>query len=203
LTTSVTRTTRLSARLGLDDPNVLSQAVAGIGLVVMAVVIRHFWPFIIAFATKNISIYPASRFAPLQPVGVYRLDAQLYRFVFTLLVVGFAMSLARIRRLRAARAVSDGAVPMAIVALMLVVAVLLCQAPYRIVWKNDAQRVEVAGERCYQIGETENKLLLHCPDRQPPRNRIVMRGDPSVHPTGITQNIFSPAETTSSSKGLP
>ncbi|HUK36110.1 MAG TPA: serine/threonine-protein kinase [Vicinamibacterales bacterium] len=203
LTTGVTRTTRLSARLGLEDPSVLSQAVAGIGLVVLAVVIRHFWPFISAFATASISTQPASRFLPLQPVGLYRLDAQLYRVVLTALVVGFALSLARVRRLRAARAVSDGAVPAAVVGLMLVTAILLCQAPYRILWKNESPRLDVAGERCYQIGESGESLLIHCPDRQPPRNRIVTKDNPSVHPTGIIQNIFTPPDTPSSTKGLP
>ena len=203
LTTSVTRTTRLSARLGLDDPIVLSQAVAGVGLVAMVVVVNHFWPFILAFGTATISTRPASRFLPLQPVGSYRLDAQLYRLVLTMLVVAFAMALARIRRLRAARAVRDGALPAAVVGLMLMTAILLCQAPYRIVWKNESRLLDVAGERCYQIGEAADNLLIHCPDRLPPRNRRISLNDPSIHETGITQNIFTPLDPRSSTKGLP
>ena len=99
LTTSVTRTSRLGSRLGLDDPAVLGQAVAGIGVVVMVVVFWHFWPFISAFGTRSISTQPAARFLPLQPAGDARLDAQLYRFVFTLLAFGFGMALVRIQRL--------------------------------------------------------------------------------------------------------
>jgi hypothetical protein len=203
LTTSVTRTTRLSARLGLDDPIVLSQAVAGVGLVVMIVVVNHFWPFILAFGTATISTKPASRFLPLQPVGSYRLEAQLYRLVLTILVLAFAMALVRVRRLREARAVRDGALPAAVVGVMLMTAILLCQAPYRIVWKNESRLLDVAGERCYQIGEAADDLLIHCPDRLPPRNRRISRNDPSIRETGITQNIFTPPDTRSSTKGLP
>jgi serine/threonine protein kinase len=203
LTTSVTRTTRLSAKLGLDDPIVLSHAVAGIGLVVMTVTLVHFYPFILAVFTKNISTQPASRFLPLQPTGPYRLDAQMYRVVLTMLVAAFAMALTRILRLRAARAVRDGVVPVAVVGVMLVLAILLLEAPYRIVWKNESRVLEVAGERCYQIGEDGDELLIHCPDRQPPRNRTVSRAVSAVHDTGVLQNIFTPLEKPSPTKGQP
>jgi hypothetical protein len=79
--------------------------------------------------------------------------------------------------------------------MMLVVAILLCQWPYRTVWKNEMPRLDVAGERCYAIGATSVEYLIHCPDRQPPRNRVVKRGDPTVRDTGIIQNIFTPPET--------
>jgi hypothetical protein len=194
VTTSITRTSRLSARLGLDDPMVLSQAVAGIGVVVMAVVLRYFWPFILAFATPTISTQPAERFLPLQPRGPGRLDAQLYRFVLSLLVCGFGMAVLRIYRLRVMRGVREGGLAFGLVGVMFVVALGLCVAPYRIVWKNEALRYEVAGERCYAIGESGDELLMHCPDRVPPRNRVVRRDDPGVHATGVRQNIFTPAE---------
>ncbi len=195
LTTSLTRTSRLSSRLGLDDPAVLSQAVAGFGVVAMALVFRHFWPFISAFATQSISTQPAARFAPLEPVGASRLDAQWYRFVLTLLVFGFGMALVRIQRLRATRGVREGGLAFGLVGVMFVIALGLCVAPYRIVWKNDAPRYDVGGERCFAIGESADALLLHCPDREPPRNRVVKRDDPALHATGVRQNIFTPAET--------
>ena len=194
VTTSITRTSRLSARLGLDDPMVLSQAVAGIGVVVMGVVLRHFWPFILAFGTRTISTESAARFLPLQPGGPGRLDAQLYRFVLTLLVFAFGMALVRIQRLRVTRAVREGGLAFGLVGVMFVVALGLCVAPYRIVWKNEALRYEVAGERCYAIGESPDEWLMHCPDRVPPRNRVVRRDDPGVRATGVRQNIFTPAE---------
>jgi hypothetical protein len=82
-----------------------------------------------------------------------------------------------------------------LVGVMFIVALLLCVAPYRIVWKNEAPRYDVAGERCFAIGESGSELLLHCPDRLPPRNRVVKRDDPSLHATGVRQNIFTPPDT--------
>ncbi len=194
LTTSITRTSRLSARLGLDNPVVLSQAVAGVGIVVLAVLLRRFWPFILAFGTVSISTQPASHFLPLQPIGTGRLDAQLYRFVFTLVVFGLGMALVHIQRLRAARAIREGGLPFALVGFMFAIALALCVFPYRIVWQNESPRYDVAGERCFAIGETADELLVYCPDRQPPRNRVVRRNDPAVHATGIRQNIFMPPD---------
>ena len=72
LTTSITRTSRFSSRLGLDDPSVLSQAVAGLGIVALGLTLHHFWPFILAFGTRTISTQPAERFLPLQPRGESR-----------------------------------------------------------------------------------------------------------------------------------
>ena len=194
LTTSITRTSRLGSRLGLDDPAVVGQAVAGLGIVAMAFVFRHFWPFISAFATLSISTQPASTFVPLEPAGPGRGDAQLYRFVWTLLVFGFGMALVRIQRLRATRAVREGGLAFGLVGLMFTIALALCVLPYRIVWKNEAPRYDVAGERCFAIGESGDELLLHCPDRVPPRNRVVKRDDPALHATGVRQNIFTPPD---------
>jgi hypothetical protein len=160
----------------------------------MAVVLRHFWPFILAFGTRTISTESATRFLPLQPGGPGRLDAQLYRFVLTLLVFGFGMALVRIQRLRVTRAVREGGLAFGLVGIMFAVALGLCVAPYRIVWKNEAPRYDVAGERCFAIGESGDELLMHCPDRQPPRNRVVRRDDASVRATGVRQNIFTPGE---------
>ncbi|HET9833221.1 MAG TPA: serine/threonine-protein kinase, partial [Vicinamibacterales bacterium] len=195
LTTSITHTSRLSSRLGLDDPAVLAQAVAGVGIVAMAYVLRHFWPFISAFGTTSISTLPATRFLALQPTGASRLDAQLYRLVLTLLAFGFGMALLRIQRLRSTRGVREGGVASGLVGVMFVIALLLCVLPYRIVWKNEAPRYDVAGERCFAIGENSDELLLHCPDRLPPRNRVAKRDDPALHATGIRQNIFTPPDT--------
>jgi tRNA A-37 threonylcarbamoyl transferase component Bud32 len=195
LTTSITRTSRLSSRLGLDDPAVLSQAVAGLGIVALGLALHHFWPFILAYGTRTISTQPTERFLPLQPRGASRLDAQLYRFVFTLFVFGFGMALVRIHRLRATRAVREGGLAFALVGVMFAIALGLCVAPYRIVWQNEAPRYDVAGERCFAIGESSEQLLLHCPDRVPPRNRVVRRDDSALHATGVRQNIFTPPDT--------
>jgi Protein kinase domain len=190
LTTGATRTARLSARLGLDEPLVLGQAVTGIGVVVIAAAIWYFRSFIAGFATASISTHGADWYGPLQPSTN---TSHLYRFAFTVISLGFGLSALRIRRLQTV--VGRGSAGLAIVAVMFVVSFVMCQLPYRIVWKNEMPKLEVAGERCYAIGASAAELLIHCPDRQPPRNRIVGRSDPAVRDTGIRQNIFTPPET--------
>ncbi len=195
LNTSATRTSQLTSRVGLDDPLVLGQAVAGGGAIVLAVLLWHFWPFILAWGTQSISTQPAQRFLPLQPIGEARLNAQLYRLSLAVLIFVFGVAMTRINRLRAARAVGTGGAALAIVSVMFAISVLLCQAPYRIVWKNDSNVIDLAGERCFTIGESGGDWLVHCPSRVPPRNRVVRSTDPDVRATGLVQNIFTPPET--------
>jgi hypothetical protein len=192
LTTGVTRTTRLGVRLGLDDPLVLGQAVAGLGIVTLMFLVWYFFPFMRAFGSKSISDFPAEKYLPLQPATN---TAHLYRFVFTLLTVAFGLAIVRIRRLATTQPLGRAGAGLAMVVVLFVIALIMCQFPYRIVWRNDALRLDVAGERCYAVGATATDYLLHCPDRQPPRNRVVKRDDPAVRDTGTIQNIFTPPET--------
>jgi serine/threonine protein kinase len=195
LTTGYTRTTRLGARLGLDDPQVLGQAVAGVGVLVLGALLWHFWPFILAWGSSSISTLPPERFLPLNPVGRARLDAQLYRLSLTMLVFGFGVALARINRLRAAGGMRQGGPAVALVGAMAVVSLLLCQVPYRIVWKNESSVLDVGGVRCFKLGEHNAEFLIHCPGQKAPRNRTVTRDDPSIRDTGLRQNIFTALET--------
>ena len=202
LTTSVTRTSRLSARLGLNDPAVLSQAVASVGVLLMAVLFWRYWSFIRAWAAlDSISRLPAEWYAPLKPgKGQGRLDAQTYRIAFSAAIVLFTFAIARIVRLRARAPIKGSRGGLVAVGAMLLVAILMCQAPYRIVWKNEMPLLDVSGERCFALARNGDDLLIHCPDRTPPRNRVVKRGDPSIHDTGVRQNIFTPPEDASTNE---
>ena len=195
LTQTASKTMRVGERLGLTDPLVFSQAVSGLGIVLMVVLLWHFWPFISAYGTRDISTQSAERFLRLQPRGQGRLDAQLYRLAFTTLAFALGLALLRLRRLRLGHAVSHGNAGMAVVGAMFILAALLCQLPYRIVYKNDAPLLAVGAERCYQIGESADELLIHCPERVPPRNRVVKRADATVRQTGVSQNIFTSPDT--------
>jgi hypothetical protein len=80
------------------------------------------------------------------------------------------------------------------VSAMAALAIVFCVGPYRIEWISQMPRLDVAGERCYRIGEKGDDWLIHCPDRLPPRNRTVKRTDSSVVATGTTESIFTPRE---------
>jgi hypothetical protein len=116
-------------------------------------------------------------------------------FFLTVLVYGFGVAIVRIQRLRASLPVRRGGSALALVVMMFTFAVVLFQLPYRVEWKNAMPRIEVAGERCYAIGKQADDWLIYCPDRTPPRNRVVRRNDPAVHDLGVVQSIFTPPET--------
>jgi serine/threonine protein kinase len=194
LNTGITRTVRLESKLNLTDPAVFGQAVSLLGFILLAVVFWFYWPFIRAFGTWSISTLPADRFIPLQPTGRPRLDAQLYQVFLVVLIYGFGVAIARIRRLRALHPLRRGGGSLALVCAMAAVAMVMCVYPYRIEWRSDMRLLDVAGERCYRIGERGDDWLIHCPDRPPLRNRTVPRTDLSVRDTGLTQSIFTPRE---------
>jgi serine/threonine protein kinase len=195
LNTGMTQTNRLESRLALHDPAVLGQAVALTGGVLLGALLWHYYPFILAVASWSIDTQPAERFLALQPKGRPRLDAQLYQLYLVFLVSGFGVAIARIQRLRAQHPLRRGGAALALVFTMTALAIALCVWPYRIEWMSDMPRLEVAGERCYRIGESGDEWLIHCPDRPPPRNRTVKSTDPSVRDTGIKQSVFTPRET--------
>jgi predicted Ser/Thr protein kinase len=192
--TGVTHTHQLESQLNLRDPAVFGQAVALVGGLLLLALFVRFYPFIVASATRSIDTQPAEYFQALQPRGRPRLDAQLYQVYLVFLIAGFGVAIARIQALRAQYPSSRGTAALALVSTMTVFAIAMCVWPYRIEWLSLMPRLEVAGERCYRIGESGEEWLIHCPDRQPPRNRTVESTDPTVHNTGITESIFTPRE---------
>ena len=76
-------------------------------------------------------------------------------------------------------------------AAVLVIALLMLVVPYRLLYHNEMPRVMVGAERCYRLGVHDGQVLLYCPDRPAPR--VTTADESLVVPTGITENIFSPA----------
>ncbi|HEX9723968.1 MAG TPA: hypothetical protein VGC53_06760, partial [Vicinamibacteria bacterium] len=70
-------------------------------------------------------------------------------------------------------------------------ATILMEFPWRILWQADFPRVQYAGERCYEVGEREDDVLLFCPLSSPSKTRIVARGDERVVPTGVIESVFT------------
>ena len=192
--TVMTQTHRLESRLDLRDPLIFGQAVSLVGFVLIAAIFWRYWRFFQAFATASIDTVGPERFLPLQPRGQPRVDAELYQVWLMFLVAGFLVSIGRIQRLRARYPVRRGGGSLVLVCGMTAATILMCVLPYRITWVAKMPRLDVAGERCYQIGENSDDWLIHCPDRLPPRNRVVRRTDPAVRDVGIKENIFTPRE---------
>jgi hypothetical protein len=194
LTTSAKRTKRLTSRLRLDDPLSFAQACVGFGIVALIFVWWRYSHVIGAVFTRSISTLPIERILPLRPG--HREDTTDFRFVMTILILAFGFAAYRVAQIRARHPSRRGIGALLLVAMPLASVVVMGVLPYRIMFRSDFERISYAGERCYLLGETPDEALIHCPDRSPPRNRRISRGDPAAQRSGITENIFVGPDTT-------
>jgi serine/threonine-protein kinase len=155
----------------------------------LGAVIWWFSDLIYAFITLEIADGDASLFALLDQEGAGARHLYSYRFFLTLIVC--VSVLAWYRRLR--RPWTRRAIPpadRAVGVVLIVVALLLLEIPYRVFYQNDAPVLDVAGLRCYEIGDTDSHRLAFCPETAPSRIRPLDRNQPGVRVTG-TGSIFS------------
>jgi hypothetical protein len=180
---------RMASRWALNDPAVLAQAVGAFGVVAIAAIIWEFSDVILACAS-TISLAPVERLAPLQEGQTGR--AFLFRLALNVLAVVLVATIVRLGRLRARQRVNRSLWTIAPLGAILAIAVVLSEMPYRIIWQNKSERITFDGERCYVLGEFDNESLIYCPDKTPPRNRVVKDDDRAIQRTGIVEGIFSP-----------
>src|SRR5262249_48347987 len=109
----------------------------------------------------------------------------------------FVAAAVRIQRLRARRPIRGGGAALLLVGVMALATLTLDVWPYRILIKNNMPRLDVDGERCFALGESGGDLLIHCPDRVPPRNRVVKGTDQAIHRFGTSESIFDPPKKSS------
>ena len=178
----------LTARLGLNEPIALAQALSTLGACAVAGV---YWKFstLIAALVSNISTAPADLVWRLGPANID--EKVLYRATLTVLFLAFGAGLIRVLHLRARLGTRGGWGAVAALTMIVALLLLMNELPYRILWKNTAMRAEYDGSRCYVLGEDGTRALLYCADAAPPRNKVVRKDDPGLHPTGVVESIFS------------
>jgi uncharacterized membrane protein YhdT len=183
------RVSDFASERGLDEPNLGLQAVIGAGTLVLAGFFVLFWECL-APVTVYINDAPPAALAVLNPANEARFDVyglSLDLLVFLYCLASYSATAAARKRgqpLNRWTRMSAMVVP--------VLALMMWEMPYRIVYHNTATRVDLASERCYQLAVRAPSLLLHCPDMAPPRNRIVLESDPSVRPRGVVESVFTP-----------
>src|SRR5207302_2922921 len=111
-----------------------------------------------------------------------------------IVILGLCFGLSRIIHLRRHHATRTGFSSLTAVIGVLAVAVLMNEWPYRIMFApwNMFERIDFAGACCYVIGVRAADWLIYCPDRNPPRNRVIRRTDPAVRRAGVVESIFTP-----------
>jgi hypothetical protein len=184
------RIRHMLAQLNLDDPVAFGQAVTTLGVLALGAVVWWYADLLVACVTMTISDTPdPNRLFPLRPGH----DGATYRLCLDVLILILAAAIVRIRTLTRRRSTA-GTGALVPVAALLGLIVVMSATPYRLLYKNQAERIDFAGERCYVLGEQRPLELVYCPDRKPPRNQVIMAGDPSARRVGIVESIFTPRE---------
>jgi hypothetical protein len=177
---------------GLDEPALALQFAAGLGVLTLSALAWGFWDYGAGLLTSFVIVNdaPTARLAAMQPANEYRVDT--YGLLLDLLLMLYGVVCLRI--LTWAKRSAAPLTRMAKVAALVVpaIALTLWQLPYRLMYQSAFERVDLETTRCYSIGANERDLLLHCPDTQAPRNRIVSKDDPRLHPRGVFESMFSP-----------
>jgi predicted Ser/Thr protein kinase len=177
----------ITTKLNLDDPVVLAQALATLGIVMVGLIVWWFSDLNRAWTTASIDTSPVEWFRPLDMANPGRWQ---YRLVLTLLTLAFSMGLARVIALRRKHRRAHGLGGLILLAATVATMVLIADVPYRLFNYNQCERVDLGDLHCYDIGETGDEVLVYCPGASPPRNRIVKRSDPQLRRIGIVESIF-------------
>jgi serine/threonine-protein kinase len=176
--------------LHLGDPVILAQMLVAVGFLALVAVCWHYSGLINAFANYLDEAHVAE-LDPLRPdqVGTHiSYGRTLDVLVFVLLVAW--LKVFRAWRKERARA---GVLPLVATLALIAAAVLLWVAPYRILFQNESEKVEVQGQRGYLLGESEGELLLYLPDAERNQRRLfIHEGDPRLHRLKVVESLFSP-----------
>jgi serine/threonine protein kinase len=185
-----TRWSTAAARLKLNDPIVMAQALTALGVVAVAAVFWFFGSLIDAWTTNNLGTAPADA---LWRLGESNKQQKLaYRAVLTVLFVVFFLGFVRVLALRRRLGTKAGRGPVATLAMVVIMLLVMNELPYRLLWRSFAIRGEYEGARCYVIGEDTSRALLFCPDIAPPRTMVVAKNDPRFKSSGAVERIFNP-----------
>jgi len=172
--------------MGLDESAVLAQVVAGLGIVV---IIAFGW-----YHSDLINAFNASfNSAPIETLLPMRESARergLYQAELSVVTLALAFGLFKVIQLRKREKPRDGWFGIAMLTAVLVISMVMNEAPYRSFNYRDFERVDLAGSRCYIIGESGDEFLVLCPGSDPPRNRTVKRDDAQLRRRGNFENVF-------------
>lgn len=165
--------------------------VVGLQAAALAVLAWRFAPVLVA-ATSFVSTDAPELFAPLHAgAGAIRL---WYRPALSATVIASVMAWAWLIARGGVPAQPGGRVALAAGAVLLLCAVAMLTAPYRLLSHAEFERVTYGGVRCYVLGATQQDALLHCPEARPPRNRVVRTADPrlSIEEVKVIESVFTP-----------
>jgi hypothetical protein len=156
-------------------------------IVLLAVLLSH--PVLVSAVTTTVSeMTPEERLA-LSPEG--RPSYFSYRWRLELLIWGATLAAIRLARMRRRERTPAGTALLMALLGIIVTAVGMWAAPWRLVMQSERPRMLYAGQRCYDLGREGAQVLLYCPDQPQARVQRIPAGDPRLVDTGRTETIFA------------
>ena len=115
-----------------------------------------------------------------------------YRWQLEWVIWGVTLASVRLGRMRRRERTPTSAALLTALLGVLIMAIIMWAAPWRLVMKSDSLRMVFDGQRCYDLGREDSMVLLYCPDAPLPRvQRISTEGSRAPQGTGITESVFS------------
>ena len=171
---------------GLDRSAVLAQALTGLGIATLVGMSWYYADLIRAFS----SFFNSSPIEQLMPMTDSAPARTQYHIALSLATLAFAFGLYKVMKLRTREKADGGRIAVAMLAAVIVVMVVMNEAPYRTFHHRDLERVDLAGARCYISGESGDEVLVLCPGREPPRNSVVHKDDKRLERLKNKENVF-------------
>jgi hypothetical protein len=171
-------------RANLDDVNMRVQVACAAGAIVFGAIC---WIFrdVIAGVTSQIDDAPLETLSILHPM--YVVTHVLYGFSLDMLLLLLLVGLFQVLRARRATAVRAG--PVLGMISVAGLALLFHALAWRILFKNEFRQATFEGRPCYLLARHLDELLVHCPQSEVHRNRVVDRADPRLQLTGRVEQV--------------
>ena len=182
------RMNQMASNIGLADPAVLAQILAGLAFAALVAMRWRHGDLMDAWMTY-INSAPAGRLDLLGPDHVKMRG--WYRIELDVLILAFGFGLYRVANLRRRHRTARGRAALAMLGALLVVFVLLNEWPYRTFYHNEFERIDYAGARCYIVGDSAQEFLIFCPEKSPPRNQTIRHDDANLRRLGVIENVFT------------
>jgi hypothetical protein len=185
------RATGFVARHRLGGASTLARGLFVVGLLGLAVICWRFSELMEAF-TSYLYLVSSRDVDPLRPDQATTHAA--YGLSLDLLTLALGYAWLKVFRVWRRDRVRGAAAPLAGAAMVVAAALVLLAVPYRILWHNEFEKVELDGRRAYVLGRHDGQLLVFVPDGAEAQKRVVIgEGDPRLRHLNVMENVFSPA----------
>jgi hypothetical protein len=187
---------RIELAIGLNTSATLAQALLGVGILTLALLVWSHVGLIRAWSSFFNSS-PIERLMPMTDSAPERIQ---YHNQLSVAILAFSFGFYRVMRLRRREKAGDGRTSVVMLGVLVAVMVVLNSAPWRTLNRRDFPRIDSAGAHCYITGDSADEFMVLCPGADPPRNRVVRKDsvlqgpateeDRLWHTPGIRENVF-------------